>query len=172
MANVEPWNCGLGNGEGGMKNRKNESSFQIAMSKIGTPKSTFSNSEIHNPNSAFALKDGTKAFALKVIEMVDLLPSSKTANIIDRQLVRSATSVGANYRSACRAKSIADFIVKMAIVEEEADECLYWMELLVESGPVPKGHLTDLMGEADELTAITVASIKTARNRRLYEASK
>lgn len=75
-------------------------------------------------------------------------------------------SVGANYRAACRAKSQCDFIAKMGIVEEEADECIYWMELLVDGGLIDGSHLKDLITEANELLAITVASIKTARNRK------
>lgn len=77
--------------------------------------------------------------------------------------MRAGTSVGANYRAACRAKSPADFIAKMGIVEEEADESLFWMELLVEGELLPKERLTDLMAEGDELVAIFVASINTAR---------
>ena len=85
--------------------------------------------------------------------------------MLGRQLLRSATSVGANYRAACRAKSTADFISKMGTVEEEADESLYWMELLVEARIVRLDTLESLMKEADELVAITVASIKTAKRR-------
>jgi four helix bundle protein len=77
------------------------------------------------------LKNRTKKFALDVIKLVETLPAGRTtANIIGRQLMRSATSVGSNYRAACRAKSPADFIAKMVIVEEESDECLYWLEPL------------------------------------------
>ena len=81
-------------------------------------------------------------------------------------MLRSGTSVGANYRSACRARSTADFISKMGIVEEEADESIYWMELLIEAGIVESGKLESLIKEADELLAITVASIKTAKKNR------
>jgi len=90
------------------------------------------------------------------------LPKSRTVDVIGRQLLRCCTSVGANYRAACRAKSAADFIAKMGIVEEECDECVYWMELLIEAGIVKENTLKDLMNEADQLLAITVASIKTA----------
>ncbi len=76
------------------------------------------------------LKKRTKAFALRVIALVESLPRSRTANVIGNQLLRSGTSVGANYRSACRGRSTAEFISKMGIVEEEADESLFWMELL------------------------------------------
>ena len=111
------------------------------------------------------LKKRTRAFALRVIKMCEALPKGRTADVIGRQLLRSGTSVGANYRAACRAKSKADFVAKMGIVEEECDECLYWMELLVDAGLIKPHRLSDLMHEADELLSITVSSIKTARRR-------
>ncbi|MCG8364879.1 MAG: four helix bundle protein, partial [Pseudanabaenales cyanobacterium] len=80
-----------------------------------------------------AFKQRTKKLALRVLRLVESLPRKTSTNIIGRQLIRCATSVGANYRSACRAKSTADLIAKLSIVEEEADECLYWLELLVEA---------------------------------------
>jgi four helix bundle protein len=110
-------------------------------------------------------KQRTKNLALNVIKMIEQLPKNKTSDIIGRQLLRSATSVGANYRAACRGKSTADIIAKLAIEEEEADETIYWMELLTESGIALKQQLQDLMKEADEITAMTVASIKTMRKR-------
>ncbi len=91
------------------------------------------------------LKERTKSYALEVIQLVETLPKSGTADVIGRQLLRCATSAGANYRAACRARSQADFIAKMGIVEEEADESMYWMELLVSSGILPQQRLTDLM---------------------------
>jgi len=112
------------------------------------------------------LKERTKAYALRVMHLVESLPHTRTAEVIGRQLLRAATSVGANYRAACRAKSLADFIAKMGIVEEEADESLYWMELLIDSGLVTQNHLADLMDEGNALVAITVASIKTARRSK------
>jgi four helix bundle protein len=111
------------------------------------------------------LRPRTKAYALRIIRLVESLPHDRTADVIGKQLLRSATSVGANYRAACRSRSPADFVAKMGIVEEEADESLYWMELLVESGLIPQQRLTDLMEEGNQLVAITVASIKTARLR-------
>src|SRR4030066_2214454 len=99
------------------------------------------------------LKERTKKFALKVIKVVEMLPGGRIADILGRQLLRSGTSVGANYRSACRAKSTADFISKMGIVEEEADEAIYWMELLVEAEIVKAERLEVLMKEGDELLA-------------------
>jgi len=98
------------------------------------------------------LKQRTKAFALRVIKLV---------NSLSKELVRSGTSVAANYRSACRARSKADFVNKLGIVEEEADESALWMELLIESGFVPKRRLEKLLQEANELTAIMVASRKS-----------
>ncbi len=111
------------------------------------------------------LKRRTKQFSLRVIRLVESLPKNRTAEVIGRQLLRSGTSVGANTRAACRAKSQADFISKMGTVEEETDESLYWMELLIEAGIVKQELLEPLMQETDELLAITVASINTARKR-------
>ncbi|MEE9566093.1 MAG: four helix bundle protein [Desulfobacteria bacterium] len=112
------------------------------------------------------LKERTKEFALRIIEFVETLPRGRTTDVIGGQLLRAGTSVGANYRSSCRARSPADFIAKMGIVEEEADESLYWMELLIEAGIVKPENLEALMKEGDELLAITVASINTARRGR------
>jgi four helix bundle protein len=84
------------------------------------------------------LKTRTKSFALRIIKLVESLPKNRISDVIGKQLMRSGTSVAANYRSSCRARSKADFISKMGIVEEEADESLLWMELLVESGVVKK----------------------------------
>ena len=112
------------------------------------------------------LNKRTKAFALRILKLVDALPKTTAGRTLSSQIVRSATSVAANYRAACRAKSIADFIAKMGIVEEEADETLFWLELLEESELVPAAKLTAIKQEANELIAITVASIKTARRNR------
>lgn len=111
------------------------------------------------------LKRRTKRFALEVIEQVESLPRGTTAGVLGKQLVRAGTSVGANYRAACKARSPAEFVAKIGIVEEEADECGYWMELLIESGLVPEDALAALLREADELTAIMAASRKTASRR-------
>ncbi len=91
------------------------------------------------------MKQRTKKFALRVIRLVESLPKGRTASVIGGQLLRAGTSVGANYRAACRAKSTADFISKMGTVEEEADESIYWIELLVESGIVRIDTVKDLM---------------------------
>src|SRR5437764_14878928 len=106
------------------------------------------------------LKKSTKPFALRILKLVDALPTTTAGRALASQIVRSGTSVAANYRAACRAKSTADFIAKMGIVEEEADKTLFWLELLEESQLVSAAKLTAIKKEADELTAIIVASIK------------
>jgi four helix bundle protein len=111
-------------------------------------------------------KERTKNLGLRVIELVEGLPKNLTADVISRQLLRSATSIGANYRAACRGKSTADVMAKLAIVEEEADEAIYWLELLIESGVVAAAQVTELIKEANEILAMTVASIKTLRARK------
>jgi four helix bundle protein len=117
------------------------------------------------------LKERTKRFALRILKLVDALPKTTAGRALASQIVRSGTSVAANYRAACRAKSPADFIAKMGIVEEEADETLFWLELLEESDLVSAANLISIKKEADELIAITVASIKTARRNRAPESA-
>ena len=114
------------------------------------------------------MKQRTKLFALGIIQLVESLPKGRTSEVLGRQLLRSGTSIGSNYRSACRSRSIADFISKMGIVEEESDESLYWMELLIEAGIAVNINTEGLMREAGELLAITVASIKTARKSKSF----
>ena len=109
------------------------------------------------------LKERTKKFALDVIRFCSSLPNRQEFWVINRQLVKCATSVGANYRSSCRAKSKADFIAKLSIVEEEADESMYWMELVRELTAVDSGELSRLHDEANQLTSIVVKSKKTAK---------
>jgi len=111
------------------------------------------------------LKQRTKDFGKRVIKLIEALPKNTTTSVIGRQLLRSATSVGANYRAVCRAKSRADFIAKLCIVEEECDESLYWIEMLVETNHVKPALVSELMKEAEEILAIVVASAKTARMR-------
>ncbi len=111
-------------------------------------------------------KQRTKRLALQTIELVEDLPNRRAADVIGRQLLRSATSVGANYRSACRGRSTADVLSKLAIVEEEADESACWLELLVEAHIVPETRVSELIRETNEIVAMTVASIKTMRNRK------
>ncbi len=112
------------------------------------------------------LKQRTKAFGLSVIKLVDQLPQTRSANVIGNQLVRSATSVGANYRAACRARSKAEFAAKLGIVEEEADESAYWIEILIEAGMLPQNRITGMLQEANELVAIVVASLNTVKKTR------
>jgi four helix bundle protein len=113
--------------------------------------------------SADEFKGRTKRFAVRVIRLVDSLPSKRSADVIGKQLLRATTSVGASYRAACRGRSKAEFCAKLGIVEEEADECVYWLELLVESELVAERLLSPLITEASEIVAMVVASIRTAR---------
>ena len=110
-------------------------------------------------------KKRTKQVALRVIRLVDALPRSRAADVIGKQLLRSETSIGANYRSACRGKSRADVAHKLSIVEEEADESLYWIELVAEAGLMTQRRVAGLATEISEILAMTVASIKTIRRR-------
>lgn len=112
------------------------------------------------------LKSRTKKFALRIIRLVQSLPKSKVSDVLGHQLLRAGTSVGANYRAACRARSQADFISKIAIVEEEADESCYWLELIFELQLLEDEKLRDIMKEANELTAIFTASGKTAKENK------
>lgn len=109
------------------------------------------------------LKTRTKQFALRVMNLVDALPRTTTGRAIGNQLIRSGTSVGANYRAACRGRSKAEFAAKMGTVAEEADESCYWLELIIEGELLPSNQVADLLAEANELTAITTASAKTSR---------
>jgi len=112
-------------------------------------------------------KKRTKDIALRIIKLVDSLPGSKSSEVIGKQLLRSGTSVGANYRAACRAKSSADSLHKLAIVEEEADESLYWMELLIDAKIIPEQKLSILMNDLNEIISMIVASIRTMRSKKL-----
>jgi four helix bundle protein len=111
------------------------------------------------------LKKRTKKFAIDIIRFIDSLPFDKTTSILGKQLIRTATSVGANYRSACRARSKADFISKITIVEEEADECQYWLELFSETGKSDSELIQPLLKEAGKLTAIFTSTGKTAKSK-------
>jgi len=112
--------------------------------------------------TAEELKQRTKQFALRVIRLVAALPNAAAAWVIGKQLLRSATSVGANYRAACRGRSRAEFVAKLCIVIEEADECCYWLELVIEADLLPQDLVEPLLREANEIVAIMVASRKTA----------
>jgi four helix bundle protein len=111
------------------------------------------------------LRDRTKQFALRVLKVCNSLPKSDGARTISRQLLRSGTSVAANYRAVGRARSQAEFIAKMGVVVEEADESVFWLELLVDGEIIPKSRLSELITEANELVSIFVASQKTARGK-------
>lgn len=109
------------------------------------------------------LKQRTKNFALRIIKLSRNIPKSDdTGRVIAKQIIRSGTSVAANYRATCRTRSKAEFIAKIGTVEEEADETALWLELLAESGILPAGKLSALLQEANDLTAIMAASRKTA----------
>src|SRR5207248_6600519 len=115
------------------------------------------------PSAAEELKRRTKQFGLRVIRLYRALPRNGEAQVIGRQLLRSGTSVGANYRAVCRARSSAEFVSKLGIVIEEADESLYWLEMLLDSGTVRANRLGALMAEAGELISIFAAARQTAR---------
>lgn len=112
------------------------------------------------------LKDRTEAFALPVLRCAHSLPRSRATDILAKQLMRAATSVGANYRAACRARSKADFVSKITIVEEEADESAYWLELIATHANADKQETGALIEEAHQLTAIFTASGRTATRNR------
>lgn len=118
------------------------------------------------PHDATNLRNRTKTYALRIIQLYQALPQSGEAQVLGKQILRSGTSVGAQYREACRAKSPADFISKMEGSLQELDETGYWLELLGESRIMPAERLVDLQKENDELTAIFVSSVKTAKKNR------
>ena|SRR5437667_12678083 len=113
------------------------------------------------------MKARTRAFALRVIRLAESFPNTPTANVIRNQMLRCGTSVGANYRAACRARSKPDFVSKMGIVEEEADETMYWIELSVDAGITKKSRVDRLLEEANEIVSNVVSSIKTAKGIKL-----
>ena len=113
--------------------------------------------------NAEELKRRTKRFGLEVIKLVESLPTTQTGKVVGNQMLRSALSVGANYRAACRARSKADFISKVGITIEETDETQHWLEMLAEAGIIPLDQIKPLLQESNELVAILTASAKTAR---------
>lgn len=112
------------------------------------------------------LQDRTKKFAVRIIKAFARLPKEEATRIVGRQFLRSGTSLAANYRSACRSRSAADFISKISIVAEEADETLFWFELLIESALIKRAILAPLMSECNELLKISSASLTTAKRNR------
>lgn len=109
------------------------------------------------------LKDRTKAFALRVIKMSDILPRTRAANVITNQILWSATSMAANYRAVGRARSKAEFLSKLGVVVEEADETVFWLEVLADSGIVPANRMRKMLDEANQLMLIFSASRRTAK---------
>ncbi len=112
------------------------------------------------------LRERSKQFVLRIVKMYRALPSGGDAEVMGKQVLRSGTSVAANYRAACRSRSRAEFASRMAIVMEEADETVFWLEMISESGTLRPERVADLLTEARELTAIFTASQHTARSRR------
>jgi four helix bundle protein len=110
-----------------------------------------------------ALKLRTKNFAKRVIKLFRTLPRTQEARILGTQLLRSSTSIGANYRAACRGRSRAEFVAKLGIVLEEADETVFWLELIQEAAIFPEAQMRSLCEEANELVSIFVSSIRTAK---------
>lgn len=115
------------------------------------------------------LKERTKHFAIRIVKMFRSLPRTEEARVIGRQVLRSGTSVAANYRAVCRARSKAEFVAKMGVVVEEIDETVFWLELLAEAKIIQPHRLGDLLIEANELLAIFAASQHTARARKLSQ---
>jgi len=104
----------------------------------------------------------TKSFSLRILKLVDQLPRTTSGRAIGNQLVRSGTSIGANYRAACRSRSRAEFAAKLGVEAEEADETVYWLELVCDGNLIPANKLTELLREDDELTAIFTAGRRTS----------
>jgi four helix bundle protein len=117
------------------------------------------------------IKYRTKQIGLEVIKLIDELPYKPSVWVITRQIVKSSTSIGANYRAACRAKSTPDFLNKLKIVEEETDETIYWLEVLTESGIILKERVSDLLSETNEILSIIVATINTVKNKSSNQKS-
>lgn len=121
--------------------------------------------------AAEELKKRSKQFAIRIVKVFRALPKTDEARILGKQVLRSGTSVAANYRSVCRARSRAEFIAKIGIVVEEIDETVFWLELLVETGIIKQERMASLLKEAHELLAIFAASQHTARNRQVRQCA-
>jgi four helix bundle protein len=124
-----------------------------------------------NERQAVELKDRTKAFAVRIVRLIRALPPGMESRVIGHQLIRAGTGVAANYRAVCRARSRAEFLAKISIVLEEADESAFWLELLVDTELVTESKLASLRSEADQLVAIFNASRATARKNQTKPAS-
>ena len=121
-------------------------------------------------NQAEILKKRTKEFKIRLVKLFRCLPKTDEARVMSRQVLRSGTSVAANYRAVCRARSKAEFIAKVGVVVEEADETVFWLELLVDTGIVQSERMAELLIEANELLAIFAASQRTARRSRAEQS--
>ena len=119
---------------------------------------------LNNPERAADLRQRTKSFALRIIRLYSSIRNGDESGVLGRQMLRSGTSIGAQYREACRARSPAEFVSKIESATQELDETGYWLELLVEAGLVPHQKLESLQQEVDELLAIFVASARTAKD--------
>ena len=140
---------------------------QTRMQRIGILRSRRRGMEPVNAlDKANDMKRRTKRFALRIVNLCRSLPRCQENKVVGNQMLRSGTSVGANYRAVCRARSQAEFISKMAVVVEEADETAFWLELLIESGGIPQHRLNDLLTETKQLVAIFAASLRTAKINR------
>jgi len=117
------------------------------------------------PSQPAELRERTKQFAIRIVKLFRALPRTEEARVLGKQLLRSGTSVAANYRAVCRSRSRADFISKLAVVTEETDETIFWLELLVETGIVPEVRLAKLLSEANELIRIFGSSLHTAKSK-------
>jgi four helix bundle protein len=118
---------------------------------------------LNSLQKAAALKQRTKAFAIRIVKLFRSLPHTPDAQTLGKQVLRSGTSVAANYRAVCRARSKAEFIAKMGIVQEEADETVFWLELLTETDVLSTDRTKDLLKEANELLAVFGASLRTSK---------
>jgi four helix bundle protein len=119
-----------------------------------------------HPVTRESLKQRTKVFALRVMKLVEALPDKAAGRVIGNQLLRSGTSVGANYRAACPGRSEAEFVAKLGVVIDEADECGFWMELIIEGYLLAEAKVKALLEETSELVAISTASVRTTRSRK------
>jgi four helix bundle protein len=111
------------------------------------------------------LKNRTKKYSIAILDLVEMLPNTISGRAVSNQIVRSGTSVGANYRAVCRARSDREFIAKMSIVIEESDETLFWLEIILQKEWVKKSQVDEIWKEGNELTAIFVSSMKTIKDR-------
>ncbi len=112
------------------------------------------------------LQQRTKQFALRVFHLTKAMPRTAESQVISRQIVRSASSVAANYRAACRGRSRAEFLAKLGIVEEESDETVFWLEMIMEAEIFKKEKITPLLKEANEIVSIIVASLRSAKKNK------